>query len=243
MGLNHRFLSVLGAALFLFGLLFTVYLFVNIQVLASYYVVVHGPVTFSPLIPSAASNDTIYFDRLHPVPLFGGCGAELVSSCLQASATTYDLLLFSSAGVSFAGFVLWQYFRQAGAQAFEELKLREGLLPSLGKALAVFGGIGALATFIDVQVTNGIYQVGNVTFTAIGYPWWGEQVATDTCFIKAADYSSGAPNCSFLNYGDLFLIALLLAFIGLVLYFRYSQVRVARSRLSAGPDERPPEGT
>jgi len=221
---------VLGLALFLFGLLATIYLFINIQVLAAYYIVVQGPVTFSPLIPSAASNDTIYFDRLHPMPLFGGCGAELVSSCIQAHAPTYDLLLFSGAGVSFIGFVVWQYFRQAKLLP-ERLEIREALVPSLGKALAVFGGIGAVATFIDVQVMNGIYRIGSVTFTAIGYPWWGEQVATDTCFIKGSDYAGTSPNCEFLNYGELFWIALVVAFVGTILYVKYSKVKSSGRRL------------
>jgi len=52
-----------------------------------------------------------------------------------------------------------------------------------------------------------------------GYPWGGEQVAYNSCFISP----SALRNCAFLNYDELFWLAVLAVVIGYVLKNRYSK--------------------
>jgi hypothetical protein len=86
---------------------------------------------------------------------------------------------------------------------------RRDLLRAASLALFVFGLIGSAVIFTDVQVMNGIYHFGNVTYSARGFPWWTERVTEQLCFVGGPD-----DNCGFINYSQALGMALGASFIG-----------------------------
>jgi hypothetical protein len=86
---------------------------------------------------------------------------------------------------------------------------RANLLRAVSLALFVFGFVGSTMIFTDVQVMNSIYHVGNVVYSARGFPWWTERVTEQLCFVGGPD-----DNCGFINYGQALGMALGASFIG-----------------------------
>jgi len=78
---------------------------------------------------------------------------------------------------------------------------------SLSATAMVFGGIGAVALIGEQMVWRLVPNGG-------GYPWLMERVAPNTCFWKAPDFSFVSPNCYFLNYGELLVVAIVVGLAG-----------------------------
>jgi hypothetical protein len=87
---------------------------------------------------------------------------------------------------------------------------RRNYLRALSLALFAIGFVGAVIIFTDVQVMNGVYHVGSVTYSASGYPWWTERVTEQLCFVGARP----GDNCGFINYGQALGLSLLASFVG-----------------------------
>ena len=111
----------------------------------------------------------------------------------------------ASALVSFSAFALWRFYSgKTRSIAFVQ-------------ALFLFASIIALMTFIEASLVWDLHLVSSGSI--FGNVWWGEQVTSQTCFIKASNYSPSANNCSFLNYGELFLISGLTAFLAFMVQY------------------------
>ncbi|MDA4121366.1 MAG: hypothetical protein OK404_03040 [Thaumarchaeota archaeon] len=90
---------------------------------------------------------------------------------------------------------------------------RINLLRAVSLALFVFGLAGSVIIFTDVQVMNGIYHVGNVAYSARGFPWWTERVTEQLCFVPGPN-----DNCGFINYGQALGLGLAASSIGFFLW-------------------------
>ena len=96
---------------------------------------------------------------------------------------------------------------------------RERLIEALGFTLLVSGILAASVVYVETSLlwgnlAPGIHLWGGLSGGG-GYPWGTERVAYNTCFIS----SKVQGDCTFLNYNELFWLALLCALLGFVLMY------------------------
>ena len=126
---------------------------------------------------------------------------------------TYTVGLEIFALLAFAGLLLWSYSRAEGGRG-------RRLGKAFGNSLLFFGILVALIVYAETHLLWGEIIPGVHVWQGLqgggGYPWGTEQVAYNTCFI-----SSAVPgDCTFLNYDDLFWLAIICAIVGFIM--RYS---------------------
>jgi hypothetical protein len=116
---------------------------------------------------------------------------------------------FEAAGlISFSMFALWRFYSGKTKKI------------ALAQALSLFGAVVALMIFVEASLIWDLHLVSSGSL--LGNVWWTEQVTSQTCFIKAPNYSPSANNCTFLNYGEAFIISAIVA-IGGFFYEDFSQ--------------------
>jgi len=83
--------------------------------------------------------------------------------------------------------------------------------------MLVFGLLVAAVVYVETRLIWGELVPGFRIWQGLpgggGYPWGTEQVAYNLCWIA----SNTQGNCNFLNYNELFWIALSLAILGFIL--------------------------
>ena len=128
---------------------------------------------------------------------------------------TYTVGLEAFAILAFAGTLAWSYSRAEGGR-------RTRLEKATGDALLVFGILVALIVYVETRILWGEILPGVHLWQGIpgggGYPWGTEQVAYNTCFVSSAVLG----DCAFLNYDELFWLAMSCAIAGFIL--RYSHL-------------------
>jgi hypothetical protein len=137
----------------------------------------------------------------------------------------YTQLLETSVILSFIFLIL------LGITAFK----KNNILCSLGRALAIYSGIGAVVIYIETNIfwgkwwhwTN--YKFWDGFPGGGGWPWGNEVVSHNLAFFKMPDYTHDAPNVYFLNYDELFFICLILLIVGIVLYNHYKKKLAANN--------------
>ena len=121
---------------------------------------------------------------------------------------TVGLEVFSL--LALVGLLAWTFSNTEGRRS-------ERLVKAAGNAMMVFGVLIASIVYVETRLLWGELVPGLHVWQGLpgggGYPWGTEQVAYNTCFIA----SSVQGDCSFLNYNELFWIALSCAVIGFVL--------------------------
>src|ERR1022692_2353065 len=90
----------------------------------------------------------------------------------------------------------------------------EKLLCAIGLCMFIFGFIGFLMTFTEVQVLNSVYQIGNKTISFQGFPWDTKEIG-GVCLIRGNLVS---PSCAFPNYKYLLEFCLISSMAGLVMW-------------------------
>ncbi len=127
---------------------------------------------------------------------------------LPGLSNTEALELFGLLGL--VGLVLAFYSGSSGTR-------KARLTRALGSALLVLGLIIAPIVYIETSLLWGEVLPGVHVWSGIqgggGYPWGNEQVAGNTCLIP----SSVSGDCLFLNYNELFWLALLAVVVGYVM--------------------------
>lgn len=106
---------------------------------------------------------------------------------------------------------------------------RRDYVRALSLALFAIGFVGAVIIFIDVQVMNGVYHFGSVTYSASGYPWWTERVTEQLCFVGAQP----GDNCGFINYGQALALSLFMSFVGFMTWLTLDGIGPRRRLLHA----------
>jgi hypothetical protein len=125
---------------------------------------------------------------------------------------TYTVALEVFGAVAVSGVFLWSYSKYVGSN-------QKRLVRAAAKTSLFFGVVVAAVVYVETRVLWGEILPGIHIWSGLpgggGYPWGTEQVASNTCFIS----SPIRGDCSFLNYNELLLIALLAGLVGfLVLY-------------------------
>jgi hypothetical protein len=86
----------------------------------------------------------------------------------------------------------------------------------------IFGILVAVIVYVETRVLWGEIIPGIHVWQGLqgggGYPWGTEQVAYNTCFIE----SPVRGDCTFLNYNELFWLAISSAVVGFVLRYGLS---------------------
>jgi len=125
---------------------------------------------------------------------------------------TYTDALEMFGVVATVGVLSWAYSREAGSA-------RAKLLKACGVVLMVFGVLFAVVVYTETQVLWGEILPGVRVWSGLpgggGYPWGTERVAYNTCLIS----SQVRGDCTFLNYNELLLIALLGGVVGFMLMY------------------------
>jgi len=128
---------------------------------------------------------------------------------------TYTVSLELFAFLAFVGVLSWSYSRAEG-----------GMTSRLGKAagdtLLIFGILVALIVYVETRLLWGEVAPGVHLWQGLpgggGYPWGTEQVAYNTCLIASAVLG----DCTFLNYDELFWLAILGAIVGFIMRYSFS---------------------
>lgn len=146
---------------------------------------------------------------LQAYPFYSGAyGNELL---FLGITYTVGLEVFSL--VAFAGLFFWAFSDAEGGR-------NEKLLKAAGSALLVMGILVAAIVYVETRLLWGEVLPGVHLWQGLpgggGYPWGGEQVAYNTCFIA----SNIQGDCEFLNYDELFWLAVLSAAVGFILRHR-----------------------
>ena len=128
---------------------------------------------------------------------------------------TYTVSLEIFAILAFIGVLTWSYSRTVGGR-------RRRLEKAVGNALLILGLLVALIVYVETRLLWGEIIPGVHLWQGLpgggGYPWGTEQVAYNTCFVASA--VSG--DCAFLNYNELFWLAVLCAIIGFITRYSFS---------------------
>ena len=123
---------------------------------------------------------------------------------------TYTIGLEIFALVALVGVFSWSYSHIGG-------KRRNRSVKAAGDTMLAFGALVAGIIYVETRLLWGELIPGVHVWQGLpgggGYPWGSEQVAYNTCFIA----SNVQGDCAFLNYNELFLLALSLAILGFVL--------------------------
>ena len=129
---------------------------------------------------------------------------------------TYTEALEIFALITGAGLFARGYYRAEGTHLTRIMK-------GAGITLITLGLIVAPIVYVETRLLWGEILPGVRVWQGLpgggGYPWGGEQVAYNSCFISP----SALRNCAFLNYDELFWLAVLAVVIGYVLKNRYSK--------------------
>ncbi|HXX72068.1 MAG TPA: hypothetical protein VEI80_00100 [Candidatus Acidoferrales bacterium] len=125
---------------------------------------------------------------------------------------TYTAALEMFGVVAAVGVLVWTYSREAG-------NTRTRLLKAWGAVFMVFGVLFAVVVYVETQIMWGEILPGVRVWSGLpgggGYPWGTERVAYNTCLIS----SQVRGDCTFLNYNELLLIALLGGMVGFMLMY------------------------
>jgi uncharacterized membrane protein len=195
--LNKEFYSAFSLALFIFGLIVGIAIFIDVQIMNGVY---H--------IGSLALKTAGYpwwTERVTEETCFLGQSPD--DNC---GFLNYGQALIVSVILSFAGFFSWLYLQGPASRKYRFLR-------SLGLSLLLFGLLIAAVVYIDVQVMNGIYQIGGLTLKFDGFPYGGQEVFGAACIVGTNQY-----HCSLFSYDELLFLGAFGAFVGLILY-RYSK--------------------
>ena len=160
------------------------------------------------LIQFASSFGGVYW--WGPNAIGGRCVYHALSSVNGASNGceffNYDEMFEGSGLFSFVAFTLWRY--------------RGRFIVAVAQSLFFFGSVIAVVTYLT---NDALWQFTGPT--GDGLPWWTEQVTYQSCLIRASSYSISpwSPNCTLFNYADLFVVSIVLALSGGVVW-RYYRV-------------------
>lgn len=128
---------------------------------------------------------------------------------------TYTVGLEILALLAFFGEISWSYSRARGGRGSR-------LGKAVGNTLLVFGILVAGIVYVETRLLWGEIVPGIHVWPGLpaggGYPWGTEQVAYNTCFISSAVRG----DCTFLNYNDLFWLAVACAIGGFVMRNSFS---------------------
>jgi len=91
---------------------------------------------------------------------------------------------------------------------------KQRLRSAVGLALFTFGMLAAAIIFVEVQLLNVVYHLGGSVIQAQGYPWWGERMTFQSCFVDPGP----GPNCGFINYAQGLVIALAVSIVGFMVW-------------------------
>ena len=125
---------------------------------------------------------------------------------------TYTIILEIFSSLAFVGLFSWAFSKAEGMRG-------ERLSKAAGTTLLVLGILVAVIVYVETSLLWGEVLPGVHLWQGFpgggGYPWGTEQVAYNTCLIA----SSVQGDCTFLNYNELFLLALLSAIVGYILNY------------------------
>jgi hypothetical protein len=189
-----RFASAFSLTLLVFGLLASVIIFVDVQVMSGVYHI--GSVIFS------SRGFPWWTERVTRQTCFFGPGPDANCGFLN-----YGQALAISLSVSFFALLVWLYLHEISASK------EHRLLRAVGLSLLFFGVVIATVVFAEVQVMNSIYQVGALTLRFQGFPFGGQEVLGSGCILGSDPY-----NCHFFNYDELLVLAAVGAAAGLFLW-------------------------
>jgi len=123
---------------------------------------------------------------------------------------TYTLLLEVFGVTAGTGLFVRAYATSDGTR-------RSRFIQAAGRTLLILGLTIAIAVYAETHLLWGEILPGVHLWQGLtgggGYPWGGEQVAYNLCFVS----SSTAGDCTFLNYDELFLMASASAIAGYVI--------------------------
>jgi hypothetical protein len=135
---------------------------------------------------------------------------------------TYIQTLEVAAPISAAAFGTWLFLRSSHRSN------RSRALLALGWTLVFFGGLVAIVVYAETYLLWGNLWNGLHLWAGFpgggGYPWGGEQLAYNLCFLRGQSYTPLTQNCYFLNYNWALGLGVVAAALGLVLaeYYRTS---------------------
>jgi len=128
---------------------------------------------------------------------------------------TYTVGMEIFAILAFIGVLSWSYFRAPGGWT-------RRLEQATGDTLLIFGILIASIVYVETRLLWGEIAPGIHLWQGLpgggGYPWGTEQVAYNTCLIA----SSVLGDCAFLNYNELFWLAVLCTIVGFVMKYSFS---------------------
>ena len=128
---------------------------------------------------------------------------------------TYTVSLEVFSLVAFIGVLSWSYSRAKGEK-------RARLGKAVGETLLIFGILVAVIVYVETRLLWGEIAPGIHVWQGLpgggGYPWGTEQVAYNTCFIESAVRG----DCTFLNYNELFWMAISSSVVGFILRYSFS---------------------
>jgi hypothetical protein len=196
--LNKQLFSSFSFALFVFGLVMGAAVFIDVQVMNGVYHIGSFAIETAgyPWWTERVTEETCFLGQSPD----DNCGF-----------LNYGQAFVISVALSFIGFVSWLYL-QAGTS-----NRKHRILRALGLSLLLFGFLASAVVYIDVQVMNGIYQIGGVTLKFDGFPYGGQEVFGARCVVGSNQY-----HCSLFSYDELLVLGVFGAFVGLILY-RYSK--------------------
>ena len=109
----------------------------------------------------------------------------------------------------------WSYSRAEGKRGTR-------LEKAVADTLLIFGILVAGIVYVETRLLWGEIIPGIHLWQGLpgggGYPWGTEQVAYNTCFIA----STVSGDCTFLNYNELFWIAVSCAIVGFIVKYAVS---------------------
>jgi len=150
----------------------------------------------------------------YPFPRLGAYGTQ------PFLFLTYTEVIEVSLPVSFGAFVVWEYGRLSPRPRVG------GSVRAIGRSLIFFGAGVAAIVYTEIHLVWGELWYGVHAWPSFpgggGYPWGGEQVAYNLCFVRDPSYTQSTPNCSFLNYDWLLGLAVTAVIVGVAaeFYFR-----------------------
>jgi hypothetical protein len=123
---------------------------------------------------------------------------------------TYTVALEMFGVITAAGIFTRTYASSVGTR-------RARIIKSIGSVLLVLGVIVAAIVYVETHLLWGEVLPGIHLWQGLpgggGYPWGSERVAYNTCLILV----DKTDNCYFLNYDELFWIALLSSIVGYIM--------------------------
>ena len=123
---------------------------------------------------------------------------------------TYVVALEILGIITAAGLFTRSYAGSAGTRRTKVVKATGSVLLTLGFLVAVI--VYAETHLVWGEILPGVHLWQGLPGGG-GYPWGSERVAYNTCLIPAGNTA----NCDFLNYDELFWIALLSAVVGYIM--------------------------